>query len=132
MQVFLCSVIMPTSRVRKQCLYPCLHEANVFRFCFYFSSFSLIRAQNQSEPPVKAADLPKQTDKENHVTRVAWTCGKCLDCSSLVQKFRTIHGSIRKRIALWCEFINSKFQEILQRCKTLWKSKWPSGKVYDG
>ncbi|CAH3132477.1 unnamed protein product [Porites lobata] len=97
-----------------------------------FCSFALVRAQNQSEPPVKAADLPKQTDKENHVTRVAWTCGKCLDCSSLVQKFRTIHRSIRKRIALWCEVINSKFQEILQRCKTLWKNKWPSGKVYDG
>ena len=101
--------------------------------CFLsLSSSSLFRVRDKNELSKNVADKEIHTDSENHVKKASWACGKGLDCSGYVDKYRAISKYMQNKIAFWCALAYRKFQEICQRCKALWKSRRPSFKVYAG
>ncbi|XP_068762441.1 lipase maturation factor 2-like [Montipora capricornis] len=84
--------------------------------------------RNKYEPPEKTTGRKALTIAESQLQNDLSTAEKRNAWAGFVAQFREAFIKMQKRINPWCSLLLSKLQEVVSRCKTMWKNRMPSVK----
>lgn len=93
-----------------------------------FCSPALNRVCNKEEAPEKTTGAKDHSVKENQSINERSTSEKQGVWNAFGAIFCATYMTTRKKVGRWCALLVGKVQEIVQRCKTVWKNRMPSVK----
>ena len=100
-------------------------------FNFFFpSSPALNRVCNKEEASEKTTGAKDHSVKENQLINERSTSEKQGVWDAFLAIFCATYMTTRKKVGRRCALLTGKVQEIVQRCKTVWKNRMPSVKVH--